>query len=241
MKITILAASLVAATCAAAPVLAADCPHRADRQASIDVAGARSVRVESGSGELRIEGRDGASRVEARGTACASDQGVLDRIRIATSREGDVVVVRAEIPERASSWSWHEQARLDLTVLVPRTLALKVQDGSGSAEIRNVGALSVDDGSGDLTVADVAGDVFIEDGSGSLELRGVTGNVRLRDGSGSIDVREVSGSVTVEGDGSGSIDVSAVKGNFTVAHDGSGGISHRQVAGEVRIPDHKNR
>lgn len=231
---------ILAAALAAGPAAADDCPHRAEREAGLDAGGARSVRIEAAAGELRIEGRTGQTRVEARGTACASSEQVLGQIRLNATRRGDVIVVKVEIPER-SSWGWNEQARLDLTVIVPRIMPLDVYDGSGSADIAHVGNLSVHDGSGELAVSDVTGDLAITDGSGSIEVSGVTGNVRLRDGSGSIGVRNVGGSVTVEEDGSGSIDVAGVKGDFTVTRDGSGGIDHRDVAGQVRVPsDRRN-
>jgi DUF4097 and DUF4098 domain-containing protein YvlB len=250
---------ILAAALAASPVGADDCAHRAEREAALDAGGARSVRIEAAAGELRIEGRAGQTRVEARGTACASSEQVLGQIRLNASRRGDVIVIKVEIPE-GSSWGWNEQARLDLTVTVPRILPLDVDDGSGSADIAHVGNLSVHDGSGELSVSDVTGDLAITDGSGSIEVSGVTGDVRLRDGSGSIGVRNVggsvtveedgsgsievetvTGSVTVERDGSGSIDVAGVKGDFTVTRDGSGGIDHRDVAGQVRVPsDRRN-
>jgi DUF4097 and DUF4098 domain-containing protein YvlB len=249
---------ILAAGLAASPALADDCAHKAEREAALDAGGARSVRIEAGAGELRIEGRTGQTRVEARGTACASSENVLGQIHLNATRQGDVIVVKVEIPE-GSSWGWNEQARLDLTVTVPRIMPLDVDDGSGSAEIAHVGKLTVRDGSGELSVSDVTGDLGIVDGSGSIEVAGVTGNVRLSDGSGSITVRDVggsvmveedgsgsievqtvTGSVTVERDGSGSIDVAGVKGDFTVSHDGSGGIAHRDVAGQVRIPSDRH-
>jgi hypothetical protein len=229
------AALSLAATLAATPAVADDCAHEAQREAVLDAGGARSVRVEADGGGLRIEGRTGQTSVEARGTACASSEQVLGQIRLHATRQGDVIVVKVEIPER-SSWGWHEQAVLDLTVTLPRMMPLEVNDGSGAAEIAHVGPLRLRDGSGEITVTDVTGDVRIEDGSGSIEVSGVTGNVRLSDGSGSIGVRDVGGSVTVDRDGSGGIDIARVKGDFTVASDGSGGIEHRDVAGQVRIP-----
>lgn len=226
---------VLAAGLAASPVLADDCAHRAEREATLDAGGARSVRIDAAAGELRIEGRTGQTTVAARGTACASSEQVLGQIRLNATRQGDVIVVKVQIPE-GSSWGWSEQARLDLTVTVPRIMPLEVEDGSGSAEIAHVGKLNVRDGAGELSVSDVTGDLGIVDGSGSIEVTGVTGNVRLSDGSGSITVKDVGGSVTVDEDGSGGIDVAGVKGDFTVSRDGSGGIEHRNVAGQVRIP-----
>jgi DUF4097 and DUF4098 domain-containing protein YvlB len=239
MRHPIAVTPILAAVLAASPVLADDCAHKAEREAILDAGGARSVRIDAGAGLLRIEGKTGQTSVEARGTACASSEQVLGQIRLNATREGDVIVVKAEIPE-SSSRGWNEQARLDLTVTVPRIMPLDVNDGSGSAEITHVGKLTIDDGSGELSVTDVTGDLGIVDGSGSIEVAGVTGNVRLSDGSGSISVRDVGGSVTVEEDGSGSIEVAGVKGDFTVSRDGSGGIAHRDVAGQVRIPSDRH-
>lgn len=215
------------------------CTVKADREAVLDLAGARSVRIDAKAGSLTVEGRTGLARVEARGTACASSQSILDQVRLSTTRQGDAIVVKVDIPD-GSLWSSGDQGSLDLTVLVPRMLPVEVNDGSGSASITHVGSLKVQDGSGELTVTDVAGDATIDDGSGSIEVEGVTGNVRLTDGSGSITVRDVGGSVTVENDGSGGIEVASVKGDFTVEHDGSGGIDHHDIGGQVRVPgDHR--
>ena len=246
-------ALILAAGLSATHALADDCAHKAAREAVLDTGGARSVRIEAGAGELRVEGKTGLTSIEARGTACASSERVLDQIRIHVTRQGDAIVVRSEIPE--GSWGWNEQARLDLTVILPRMMPVEINDGSGSAEIAHVGPLAVRDGSGELAVSDVVGDLEIHDGSGSIEVAGVTGSVRLSDGAGGITVREVggsvvveedgsgsievetvSGNVTVERDGSGGIDVSGVKGDFTVSRAGSGGIEHRDVGGQVRIP-----
>ena len=238
---TLIARTLILAVSPlASPVLADDCAHKAEREAVLDAGGARSVRIEAGAGELRVQGRTGQTRVEARGTACASSDQVLGQIRLNATRQGDVIVVRVEIPE-GSSRGWNEQGRLDLTVTVPRIMPLDIDDGSGSAEIAHVGKVTVRDGSGELSVTDVVGDLSIEDGAGSIEVAGVTGNIRLSDGSGSIRVRDVGGSVTVEEDGSGSIDVAGVKGDFTVSRDGSGGITHHLVAGQVRVPARDDR
>jgi DUF4097 and DUF4098 domain-containing protein YvlB len=239
MKKRIARALFLGAGLAASPILADDCAHKAQREAALDAGGVRSVRIEASAGELRIEGRTGQTSVEARGTACASSEQVLGQVRLKATRQGDVIVVKVEIPD-SSSWGWNEQARLDLIVTVPRIMPLDVDDGSGSAEIAHVGRLTLRDGAGELSVTDVVGDLDIDDGSGSIEVAGVTGDVRLSDGSGSIRVRNVGGSVTVEEDGSGSIEVAGVKGDFTVSRDGSGTIAHRDVAGQVRTPSDRH-
>ena len=253
---TAVIAFLTAGLAAAASARGDDCIHRAEREAALDAGGVRAVRIEAGAGELRVEGKSGFTRVEARGTACAQSQTQLDQVRLTAKREGDTIVVKAEIPESASEGWTESSPRLDLVVYVPPTVALRVNDGSGSATIAHVGPLEVRDGSGELTVSDVGGAVTIHDGSGEVTLTGVAGDVHLSDGSGTlivrdvkgsviveedgsgeIDIANVSGNVTVERDGSGSIEVADVRGDFVVNRDGSGGIDHRGVSGSVRIPE----
>jgi hypothetical protein len=232
---------VLAASVCAGRAAADDCGHRGDREAALDTGGVRSVRIEAGAGELRVEGRTGQTRVEATGVACASSESVLGQIRLTATRDGNVIVIKTEIPD-GSGAAWNDAARLDLTVIVPRILPIDVEDGSGSATIVHVGPATIHDGSGDLTVKDVVGDLRIEDGSGEIDVEKVTGNVRLSDGSGGITVRDVGGSVTVDDDGSGGIDVAGVKGDFTVKTDGSGGITHRAIAGQVHLPsDRRDR
>jgi hypothetical protein len=253
----LVSAVLAAAASAGADFMGDACEHRADREAAVDAAGVRAVRIEAKAGSLRVEGRPGQARIEARGTACGSTADILAQVRLSATRQGDTVVVRVETPESDESWGWgSQQARLNLAVSLPPRLPLEVNDGSGAAAITHVGALRVRDGSGEVTVSDVTGDVDVHDGSGALEITRVVGDVRISDGSGSILVRDVqgsvvvtedgsggievgtvTGSVTVERDGSGSIDVADVRGDFTVRRDGSGGIGHRGVSGRVSIPD----
>jgi hypothetical protein len=232
---------------------AADCEHSAPRPARLDAAGAQSLRVVARSGSLKIQGRPGAAAVEVHGTACASSEGVLERIRLRAERRGSELYVEADLPE--SDWFWSGESRLDLELEVPRELRLDVEDGSGSLEIRGVSSLRLDDGSGDAWIEDVDGEVRVVDGSGKLGLVKIGGAVRLRDGSGEIEVRDVAGPVTIEEDGSGGIDVQGarqsvtvrrdgsgsirvrgVTGDFVVEHDGSGGVSYDEVGGKVRLP-----
>jgi hypothetical protein len=231
-----------------------DCGHKAPREADVSAAGARQVRVIARAGALKIHGRDGATAVAVHGTACASSEDRLAEVKLVAERRGDVVYVEAAIPED----EWFGGARaLDLDIEVPASMALDVNDGSGSAEVRNVGSLKIEDGSGDLSIDGVRGAVTVDDGSGSLDIANVDGQVRLKDGSGEIVVHDVGsvlidedgsggvrltsvrGDATIRDDGSGSISVRDVAGDFTVDSDGSGSIDHHEVHGRVKIPDDK--
>ncbi len=145
----------------AAAASADDCDHTAPHRLSADLKGATSVAVIARAGSLRVTGTS-AGAVTASGTACASDREYLRRIRIEARREGSELVIEAIIPERTHIFGWHE-ARLDMEVNVPRAIALRIKDGSGSTEIR-----------------DVERDVTIEDdGSGGVQYDRVGGRVRV--------------------------------------------------------------
>lgn len=236
----VLSLALAGATAAAAPrPLAAQGygdEYTAPRPAAVDARGARRLVVEGKSGILRIRGVDGLAEVRVQGTARASRRAWLDEIRLVARREGDAVVVRADIPDRDLEWTDGDNVRaLDLVLDVPRGIAADVTDGSGALEIRGVGALDLKDGSGELEVEDVAS-ARIDDGSGGIRVRDVRGDLRLSDGSGSIDASRVRGSVVVERAGSGGVRVHDVGGDFTIEEGRGRGVSYADVRGQVRVP-----
>ena len=227
----------------AAGPAAAQGEYTARRDTTVDARGARRVEVEARAGSLRITGVAGLTEVRVRGTAHASDRALLDEIRVFARREGDVVRVRADIPdERDGRWrSWRSwrgdySRGLDLVIEVPARIAADVDDGSGEVEIRGVGALDLRDGSGSISVEDVDS-ARIEDGSGEIRVRNVRGDVRVRDGSGGIDADDVRGAVIVERDGSGGVSARHVGGDLIVEQGRASRIDYADVRGRVQIPE----
>jgi hypothetical protein len=230
----------------------------APRSARVSASGARLARIEARAGSLRIAGRAGITEIQAHGTAYASSRSLLDQIRLVAERRGDVAYIVVELPDNRGDWDDDEHAALDLTVEVPKTLALEVDDRSGDVEIRGVGPLDVNDNSGEVTIEDVdgrlrvhdgsgelritnvRGDVTLEDGSGGIHLRTIRGSVAVdRDGSGEFEAEDVTGSVRIESKGSGSVDVARVGGDFVVDRKGTGSIEFRDVRGRVQIPERR--
>jgi hypothetical protein len=225
----------------------------------VDAAGAKSVEVEAGAGSLRVEGKAGLRQVQVTGTARSSSQQFLTRINLIAERRGDVVFIKADIPDIEGNRDDDDySAALDLVIEVPQGINADVGDGSGDTKILNVGSLEASDGSGSFSVIGAAGSVRITDGSGDLTIENVGGDVKVNDGSGDINVRNVTGSFTVESDGSGgiyatdvrgsvvvqndgsgSIEVNKVGKDFTVESKGSGSIDYADVSGRVDIPDRR--
>ena len=228
---------------AAAPFLIGSTAHAqgssdytSPRNAVVDAAGARSVAVEAAAGTLRVEGKAGLKQVQVTGTARASSQQFLNQIKLIAERRGDVVFIKADIPDQDRSFFRDDySAALDLVIQVPQGINADVSDGSGEAKILNVGSLEVSDGSGDLSVDGAAGTVRITDGSGNLTIENVGGDLKVSDGSGDIEVRNVAGSFTVETDGSGGIYASDVRGSVVVENDGSGEIEVNKVGRDFRV------
>jgi len=243
---------------AVAPYALAECPHLAQRQARLDAAGARRVRITALAGSLRIEGQANGNAVQAEGQACAGAASELAGVQLRAERRGDELLVEVVLPTAAST---EGLPRLDLTVRVPTHLPLEVTDTSGDLSIADVAALALDDASGDVLIERVAHDVRLRDTSGDVRLReikgavtglvdtsggieigDVGGSVRIdEDTSGDIVVAGVGGSVVIGRDGSGAIEVRRVAGDFTVESDGSGGIRHEDVKGKLTLPEGKRR
>ena len=214
--------------------------YTARRDTTVDARGASRIEVEAHAGSLRIVGVSGLGEVRVRGTAHASDRELLDEIRLVARREGSVVVVRADIPERGRTWraGWNDAyyRGLDLVIEVPAGIAARVEDSSGDVAIRGVGALELLDSSGSIEVEDVAS-ARIDDSSGEIRVRNVRGDVELRDGSGSIEVEDTRGAVIVARDGSGGVSARRVGGDFVVEQGRASRISYSEVRGRVDIPE----
>lgn len=231
------------------------CELESERSLSLAAGAGDLLAVRAGSGELEVQGVEGLDEVRVVATLCASDEGRLDGLDVTLDREGDEVRLETRYPSDGTSG--RSYARIDLRVEVPRGMAADVEDSSGEMRLAGVGALTIDDSSGEIevvgadgsvriddssgeiTLRDVAGDIDVQDGSGDIEIQDVQGSVRLTDGSGSIEVRDVERDVVVERDGSGSIAVHEVGGDFRVERDGSGGIDYSGVRGQVDIPERR--
>jgi hypothetical protein len=219
----------------AQPAFAQRCEHARD----IDLAsGAESIDltvVTAGAGALLVEGS--GSEIVITGRACASDADRLANMHVNVTPRGDRLEIETDVPD-ISGWSWGggRYAYIDLEIRVPAGMNVEVDDGSGDLVVRGVGSLRLEDGSDDVDVSRISGDVSIDDGSGDIDLDGIGGEVWLDDGSGNIDIDDATGSVMIHDDGLGGISVTSVSGDFTVQSDGSGGIRHSDVSGSVKIP-----
>ncbi len=203
--------------------------------------GRSEPRYPAGAGSLTVTGRDRLAAIEVKAEVIAPDirdkdmEGYLrDRVELTLEKRGDVAVLVGRVRDNDRLFHFSENTRIDLTVTVPKTMALDIDDGSGDMVVENLAAgLRIEDGSGEIRVSRVAGNVRIDDGSGEMVVEGVGGNLEIEDGSGGVEISDVTGDVTID-DGSGEILVRRVGGSLTV-DDGSGGIDIKDVEKDVRL------
>lgn len=223
---------------AASLAAAGEPDYTEQRELSAQVGGAGELWIDSGAGSLTVTGVDGLDSVEVTATIGVDkvrndDQArdLLDKhLKLELERRGDRVVLVSDF--KGGMWRGNREAWVQLEVRTPAGLALTVDDGSGSITIDNVrAAVRVDDGSGSIKIRNV-GPLEIDDGSGSIVAEDVSGDVDIVDGSGSITVAGVSGTVTID-DGSGSINVRDVQQDLKIEDAGSGSVNIKNVQGSV--------
>jgi hypothetical protein len=221
----------------AVPSHANDCKHNTHRTANAAGPDIKRVVVEAGAGDLTVRGGDSRD-VTVEGKACASSDELLQDIKLEIRREGDTVYVRTVLPEISGLViGFARYAYIDVTVDLPKTASLKLDDSSGDMRVSNVQGASITDSSGDQTLEHIAGDLDVADSSGEIRITDVSGGLRLRDSSGDVDVNGVQGDVVVTVDSSGDLDISHVTGGVHILSDSSGDIEITDVKRDVLIDD----
>ena len=207
------------------------------RDLTIDADGLELLFINAGAGRIDVEGVDGIDRIEVKATIIIpgadeddAAKAIEKRLELGLERKDGQAVLRAWFED--GFWGFGSDGRVDLDIRAPASLAISIDDGSGSIDVRNfLSDVRIDDGSGSIDVRTV-GALDIDDGSGSIDVTDVAGDVYVDDGSGTIAVDKVGGSVTID-DGSGSIRVTDVAGDLTILDAGSGSVSFSDIRGTV--------
>jgi hypothetical protein len=128
---------------------------------------------------------------------------------------------------RRSDGNWGRDVRVSMTVLVPRTVRLRVATGNGAVTVENAGSeVEASTGNGRVRVAGTEGRVHVSTGNGAVEVRDAKAPVRVSTGNGDVDVTTSEGPVEVSS-GNGDIDVrmTALRAREDMEfHTGSGSV-----------------
>jgi DUF4097 and DUF4098 domain-containing protein YvlB len=234
MKKTLMAVALGAVL--AGPLAAFETTKTLDLTAQ----GIKRLDIDAGAGSLTVTGREGLAAIEIRAEVVARnvreedmERFIRDRIELTLEKRGEVAVLVSRARDEKRLFHFDGNVHIDLTVSVPKAMAVSIDDGSGSIIVEGLSAaLRLEDGSGSIRIDRIAGDVEINDGSGEIEVLDVTGNVTIDDGSGEITIRRVGGTVTID-DGSGRIDIEGVEKDVRLISAGSGSVDVSEVKGRL--------
>lgn len=227
-----------AATMISGCVVIAGTPSRADfhqeKELSLSASELTAMDIDAGAGSLTIKGVEGLNQVTVKADIYTTKNNP-ENYELTLEKSGSTGFLVAKNHKTSGMWNG-SSPRIDVVIEVPEALALTINDGSGEINIQNIAAaLSINDGSGNIDVDNIGGDLSIHDGSGSIEAHVIDGTLDIIDGSGSIDINRIKGNVSIE-DGSGSIHASDINGNATI-DDGSGELTIKQVTGIVTLKD----
>jgi hypothetical protein len=203
--------------------------------------GLKKLEITAGAGSLTVSGRDGLAAIEVKARIAVSGVGekemedwIKTHVELELRKAGDAGVLVGEIRSRGLFSLFEGDARIDLTVSVPKSLGLRIDDGSGEMVVEDIKAdVRIKDGSGAIRVGKVTGNLWIDDGSGEIAVDGIEGNMDIIDGSGEIEIRNVTGDVSID-DGSGGITLLKVGGTVTI-DDGSGHLEIDDVGKDVHL------
>ena len=208
------------------------------RHLELSAANIRNLKIQCESGFLTMIGVKGSDRIRA--TAQIEVKGIRENefqkylenhLRLSLEKQGRDAVLHADIKK---AFPEIMEAKINLTVKVPRMVAVTIDDGSGAILVTNLaGGLQLDDGSGSIDIINMEGNIKIADGSGRIDIEEVRGDVEVQDGSGHIKINLIKGNVGIT-DGSGSITIQDIDGNVTLT-DGSGSIEIYEVTQNVFI------
>jgi len=220
------------------PALALSATFVQTKQMALPAGDINELRVHCGAGSLYIVNADWQNtirvfaEIEVENLNKSDYQGFAEKnVVLSLDRKGQRAILKSDLKR---TFRHPVDARINLTIEVPRGMDVHIDDGSGPIHIQYFsGRLDIKDGSGLITVEKVVGSVKVADGSGKIIMEDIQGNVEIRDGSGSVDVNKIRGDVRVT-DGSGTISIQYVDGNLTVT-DGSGAIDINDITGNVLI------
>ena len=211
--------------------------HMETRDLQLPADGIAVLELDTGAGSLKIAGDVNADDIRVNAVIRINEDDeqkirkmIESDMNLTLVKSGDHAILTATFDDKF--WGNSAERVIDVEVLMPAGMALRVDDGSGAMEISDINAdIGIDDDSGPILIRTV-GNLKIDDGSGSIDVRNASGDVAIDDGSGTITVDQVGGSVMID-DGSGGIDVSDVEHALIIIDDGSGRLTVSNIRGVV--------
>ena len=170
------------------------------QQRSISAAQLQRLDIESEAGSVRVIGSNTATEITVDATiyTVKSDDPYILTLE---QKSGKAVLTAKNNQSSGMQIYQGNSPSIDLVVTVPSSFSLDIEDGSGDINVQSItGNLKISDGSGSITINNAAGNLKIEDGSGDINLVDITGSVDIDDNSGSISAKQLGSYLTIEDD-----------------------------------------
>ncbi|MEI8612416.1 hypothetical protein P4S54_01340 [Shewanella sp. PP-He15 brown] len=224
-----------------------DLDHQ-QRELTLDSQDLQGLIAETGAGSLEIIGVEGLTQIKLVADIYSNKDSNDSKLILTLEKKANKAKLKADFEQNGFN---NYSSYIDLKLQVPANLALDIDDGSGAILISKMTAdinvkdgsgeliinggnnVSIDDGSGDIEVSKISGNLTIDDGSGAIKVTDIRSNIAIDDGSGNIEVANVQSAVTIT-DGSGNINVFNTKG-LTILAAGSGDVKFNKIDGPVSM------
>jgi len=213
---------------------------------TLQVSGPVSMEVTSGVGNITVRvGGDSNVHILAKIQAHDSWFGMSasEKIRNFESnppieQQGNTIRIGNIGDSQSETWWWFrwiDNVSVDYDLTVPAQTGLISHTGAGDQLINGLQLPSTaKTGSGNITVENMVGDVYVSSGSGDLKIDSVRGALNAKTGSGNIRATGLAGQVSAS-TGSGNVEIQQVAaGNAKIAT-GSGRVNLRGVRGGLRV------
>ena len=145
-----------------------------------------------------------------------------DEFKPQIEQKGSKLIIKEKFEgQNHSGWSkW--------TITIPDGLEVTVNSGSGDLTIGNLKLeIKTNSGSGDMDLSDTSGDVTINTGSGDVEINTQDGEISVNTGSGDVWITSGKGNVKIN-TGSGDIRIVNSNADFSI-NTGSGDITANDI------------
>ncbi|HLZ60420.1 MAG TPA: DUF4097 family beta strand repeat-containing protein [Ktedonosporobacter sp.] len=142
--------------------------------------------VTDSSGQIHIHSGSG-NTVTVQATRFAYGLGdPTDPMQLDFSQDGNTLHVMGK------GWSFMGNQGYDLDITAPDSIDLQVENGAGEIEVANInGEMDLHTGSGGITASHLAGKMKLQTGNGGINIHDLSGQIDLQSGNGDIQASQM--------------------------------------------------
>lgn len=187
-----------------------------DIQQSLDATDATKLVVENSRGNLTLTGSDSEQVLVSGKVDSAAESLVFEQ-------QGDAIVLKVIMPENKS---FRGKSSSDLSITLPKRLALEVKTVSASVEVSGLSKA--------VNIETVSGSVKCQNLLGGAKINSVSGELKLLQTDGTLALSSVSGDIEVQSDAT-SVSISAISGDVQAKLSSIEQLKVTSVSGGITI------